>query len=316
MGLERLLNAESVAVIGASRMPTKRGYQAIKILLEEKFEGRIYPVNPKEKRILGLPCYPDVASIPDSVDIALVTTPASTVPAILDACGKKGIPGAVAIAGGFGETGSKGQELQEQLVEAARCNRVRLIGPNTSGMMNLKTNLNLVGLRNAPRGNIALLSQSGNMALSLITEAKIKSLRGFSYYVGVGNEADIKFHEYLEFFRNDPDTGAILMYVEGMREGREFLQQAYKTTCEKPVILLKSGRSATGKRSAGSHTGALAGISEVSSTAFRRAGIIVVENADELFPWRKRSLVYPPLKTTISQFLPTAAVMPPSLRIY
>ncbi len=296
MSLERILNAESVAVIGASRIPTKRGYQAIKILLEENFEGKIYPVNPKEKRILGLPCYPDVASIPDSVDIALVTTPASTVPAILDACGKKGIPGVVAIAGGFGETGTKGQELEAELVEAARRNQVRLIGPNTSGMMNLKTNLNLVGLRNAPRGNIALLSQSGNMALSLITEAKIKSLRGFSYYVGVGNEADIKFHEYLEFFRNDPDTGAILMYVEGMRKGREFLQQAYKATRRKPIILLKSGRSATGKRSAGSHTGAMAGISEVSNTAFRRAGIIVVENADELFPVAETLSSLPPIK--------------------
>ncbi len=296
MGLERVFNAESVAVIGASRMPTKRGYQAIKILLEENFEGKIYPVNPREKRILGLPCYPDVAAIPDSVDIALVTTPASTVPAILDACGKKGIPGAVAIAGGFSETGASGQALQEQLVKAARRNQVRLIGPNTSGMMNLKTNLNLVGLRNAPRGNIALLSQSGNMALSLITEAKIKSLRGFSYYVGVGNEADIRFHEYLGFFLDDPGTGAILMYVEGMRAGREFLQQAYKTTCRKPVILLKSGRSATGKRSAGSHTGAMAGMSEVASTAFRRAGIIVVENADELFPVTETLSSLPPIK--------------------
>lgn len=296
MSLERVFNAESVAVIGASRIPTKRGYQAIKILLEEKYEGRIFPVNPKEKRILGLPCYPDVASIPDSVDIALVTTPASTVPAILDACGKKGIPGVVAIAGGFGETGIKGQMLESQLVEVARRNHVRLIGPNTSGMMNLKNNLNLVGLRDAPRGNIALLSQSGNMALSIITEAKIKSLRGFSYYVGVGNEADIKFHEYLEFFQNDPDTGAILMYVEGMREGRAFLQQAYKTTSRKPVILLKGGRSITGKRSAGSHTGAMAGISEVSNTAFRRAGIIVVENADELFPVAETLSSLPPIR--------------------
>ena len=197
MTLDRIFNAESVAVVGASRTPTKRGYQAVKILLEEKFEGSIYPVNPKEKRILGIPCYPDVEAIPDPVDLALVTTPAATVPDILAACGRKGVPGVVAIAGGFGETGAKGLELETQLVECARSNKVRLIGPNTSGMMNLKTNLNLVGLKDAPRGNIALLSQSGNMALSLITEAKIKSQRGFSYYVGVGNEADIKFHEYL-----------------------------------------------------------------------------------------------------------------------
>ena len=161
----------------------------------------------------------------------------------------------------------------------AQKHNIRLIGPNTSGMINLHDKLNLVGLKDAPKGDIALLTQSGNMALTLITEAKIKSRKGFSYYVGVGNEADIKFHEYLEFFRHDPDTKAILMYVEGMRNGREFLQQAQKTTLEKPIILLKSGRSSTGKQSAGSHTGALAGMSEVAKTAFKRAGIIVIENS-------------------------------------
>jgi acetyltransferase len=296
MSLERIFNAESVAIIGASRNPTKRGYQAIKILLDEKFEGNIYPVNPKERRILGLTCYPEVDAIQGPVDLALVTTPATTLPFILDACGRKGIPGVVAIAGGFGETGASGQELEAKLTAAARRNKVRLIGPNTSGMMNLRTNLNLVGLRGAPRGNIALMSQSGNMALSLFTEAKIKSQRGFSHYVGVGNEADIKFHEYLDFFRQDPDTGAVIMYVEGMRQGREFLQQAYNTTSTKPVILLKSGRSATGKQSAGSHTGAMAGISEVATSAFERAGIIVVENADELFPVAETLSSLPPIK--------------------
>jgi acetyltransferase len=134
------------------------------------------------------------------------------------------------------------------------------------------------------------------MALTLITEAKIKSRKGFSYYVGVGNEADIKFHEYLEFFRQDPDTRAILMYVEGMRNGREFLQQAQKTTLEKPIVLLKSGRSATGKRSAGSHTGALAGISEVAKGAVKRAGIVVIENSDELFPAAEVLSSLPPIK--------------------
>jgi len=173
---------------------------------------------------------------------------------------------------------------------------IRLIGPNTSGMLNLHDHLNLVGLKDAPQGDIALLTQSGNMALTLITEAKIKSRKGFSYYVGVGNEADIKFHEYLEFFRQDPKTKAILMYVEGLRNGREFLQQAQKTTLEKPIILLKSGRSSTGKKSAGSHTGALAGISEVARSAFKRAGIVVIENSDELFPAAETLSNLPPIK--------------------
>jgi len=296
MSLDRILNAESVAIIGASKNETKRGYQTIRTLLEEKYEGKIYPVNPKEKSILGFKCYQSVADIAEPIDVALIATPAKTLPSVLEDCGKKGVNGAVVLAGGFGEMGSEGRKLEDDMLTVAKKYNIRLIGPNTSGMLNLKDNLNLVGLKDAPKGDIALLTQSGNMALTLITEAKIKSRKGFSYYVGVGNEADIKFHEYLEFFRQDPDTRAILMYVEGMRKGREFLQQAQKTTLEKPIILLKSGRSATGKRSAGSHTGALAGISEVAKGAFKRAGIVVIENSDELFPAAETLSSLPPIK--------------------
>ncbi|MBW2064018.1 MAG: acetate--CoA ligase family protein [Deltaproteobacteria bacterium] len=284
MGLDRILNAESVAIVGASKNETKRGYQAIKTLIDEGFEGLIYPVNPKEDKILGFKCYKRVADIQDPVDVALITTPAKTIPGVLEDCGKKGVPGAVIIAGGFGELGREGKRLENEIIEVARKYGIRVIGPNTSGIMNLKSGLNLVGLHDTPRGDIALLTQSGNMALTLITEAKLKSNKGISYYVGVGNEADIRFHEYLEFFRKDPDTKAILMYVEGMKDGRRFLQQAYRTTTEKPIVLLKGGRSSMGKKSAGSHTGALAGLSEVAKGAFQRAGIVVIDNSDELFP--------------------------------
>jgi len=294
--LEKVLNAQSVAVVGASKNETKRGYQTIRTLLEEKYEGEIYPVNPKETSILGFKCHKNVSGIEGFVDLALIATPARIVPSVLEDCGKKGVQGAVILAGGFGETGQDGRLLENEVVATARKHGIRLIGPNTSGMMNLKVGLNLVGMRDVPKGDIALLSQSGNMALTLITEARLKSKKGFSYYVGVGNEADIKFHEYLEFFRQDPATRVILMYVEGMRQGREFLEQAYKTTIEKPVVLLKSGRSATGKRSAGSHTGALAGMSEVATGAFQRAGIITVEKSDQLFPAAEALSNLPPIK--------------------
>jgi len=296
MGLEHILNARSVAVVGASKVPTKRGYQTIRTLLDERYEGAIYPVNPKEPSIMGLKCYTAVSEIPGEVDVALIATPARTVPAVLEDCGKKGVKGAIILATGFGETGAKGKSLEGEVLKVAGRHHIRLIGPNTSGMINLKDNLNLVGLKHSPKGDIALLTQSGNMALTLITEAKLQSRKGFTYYVGVGNEADIRFHEYLEFFSQDPDTRAILMYVEGMREGRKFLQQAYKTTETKPVILLKSGRSSTGKQSAGSHTGALAGMSEVAKGAFERAGIIVIENSDELFPAAESLSSLPPIK--------------------
>jgi acetyltransferase len=296
MSLENIMNAETIAVIGASRNETKRGYQAIRTLLDEKYEGTVYPVNPKERRILGLKCYATVHDIEGPVDLALITTPAKSIPAMLEDCGRKGVKGAVVIAGGFGETGLQGKAMEEEILDVARKYNIRVIGPNTSGLMSLTKNLNLVGLKDVPRGNIALLSQSGNMALTLITEAKLRSLKGFSHYVGVGNEADVKFHEYLAFFQENPETRAILMYVEGMKEGRKFLQQAYKTTLTKPIILLKSGRSSTGRQSAGSHTGALAGMSEVARTAFQRAGIIVIENSDELFPCAETLSSLPPVR--------------------
>ncbi len=294
--LEKVINASSVAIVGASKDETKRGYQTIRTLLDEKYEGGIYPVNPKETTILGLRCYPSVSAIPEPVDMALIATPARTIQTVLEDCGQKGVHGAVILANGFGEVGAEGKQLEEALVATARKNGIRIIGPNTSGMINMHLGLNLVGLQDSPKGDIGLLSQSGNMALTLITEAKLKSKKGFSAYIGVGNEADIKFHEYLEFFSSDPNTKAILMYVEGMQKGREFLQQAYKTTLEKPIILLKSGRSSTGKKSAGSHTGALAGISEVAKGAFMRAGITVIENSNELFPAAETLSSLPPMK--------------------
>ncbi|MFO7750269.1 MAG: acetate--CoA ligase family protein [Desulfobacteraceae bacterium] len=295
--LDKVLNARSVAIVGASKNPTKRGYQAIKTLQEEGYEGRIFPVNPKERSILGLPCYTSIADIEQEVDLALITTPAKTIPKILHTCGAKGVAGAVIVAGGFRELGNEGKALEEQMVETARKEKVRLIGPNTSGMINMKSNMNLAGIKNAPKGDIALLCQSGNMALTLITEAMIRKHEGFTYYVGVGNESDIKFHEYLEFLRNDEETKSILMYVEGMSEGRKFLQEAHKTSRQKPIVLLKSGRSATGKKSAGSHTGSLAGMSQVAKAAYERAGIIVIENSDELFPVAETLSSQPSIKT-------------------
>jgi acyl-CoA synthetase (NDP forming) len=295
MGLERILDARSVAVVGASRDERKRGHQAVRALLDSRFDGDIYPVNPHEERILGLHCQPSVDAIPGPVDLALITTRADTVPGVLEACGKRGVAGAVIVGGGFGELGGEGRRLQERIVQIARHHGLRLVGPNTSGLINVHSGLNLVGLPNVPRGDIALVSQSGNMGLHLITEASIKSQKGFSYYVGVGNEADIRFHEYVDFLTEDPKTRVIVVYVEGLSDGRAFLQQAYRTTLKKPIVLLKGGRSATGSRSVGSHTGALAGISEVSRTAFTRAGIITLESSDELLPAAEALSSLPPM---------------------
>jgi acetate---CoA ligase (ADP-forming) len=300
MSLQRLFDARSVAVVGASKTPTKRGYQAIRTLLDERYQGAIHPVNPGEDEILGLRCYPSVAAIEGPVDVALITTPARTLPAVLRDCGAKGVAAAVIIAGGFGEMGPEGRVLEEQVAAAAAQAGVRFVGPNTSGMINVHRHMNLVGMPGVPAGDIALLSQSGNMALALITEARTRGQQGFRYYVGVGNEADLRFHEYLEFLRDDDGTRAILMYVEGMRDGRGFLRVAGSTAQRKPIVMLKSGRSETGRHSAGSHSGALAGMAAVARTAFREAGVVVVEDSDELLPAAEALASQPPLRGGIA----------------
>ena len=284
MSLDRLFNARSVAVIGASLDETKRGFQAIRTLKNSGYKGEIYPVNPKLDEVLGLTCYPSVADIPGPVDAALITTPARTIPSLLKACGEKGVAGAVVVAAGFGEAGPGGAALEKEMVAAARQAGVRVVGPNTNGLINFRTGLNLVGMGGVPVGDFALLTQSGNMALHLITDAVHRTKEGFCHYVGLGNEAEIKFHEYLDYLAHDPAAKAVVMYAEGFSRGREFLQAAYEASFIKPVVILKSGRSEIGRRSAGSHTGALAGSAAVSAAALKNAGVIALDNPDELFP--------------------------------
>ena len=280
--IERIMDPDAVAIVGASTDETKRGYQAIETLQDGGYEGEIYPVNPSAEEIRGLDVYSTVSAIPGQVDLALIVTPAKIVPQILEDCGETDLAGAVVIAVGFGEAGDDGQALEDEVVSLARERDIRLIGPNTSGMINIHQGLNLVGADTVPKGNLALLCQSGNMAISLFAEAATRDGVGFSHYVGVGNEADLQFHEYLPFLDADPNTDAIVCYVEGMSDGRAFLQKAREVTSETPIIVLKSGRSDVGKRSASSHTGSLAGDAKVTDAVLEQAGVVNVDRSDEL----------------------------------
>ncbi|MFC6734006.1 acetate--CoA ligase family protein [Haladaptatus sp. DYSN1] len=280
--IDRILNPQSVAVVGASTDETKRGYQAIETLQQGGYEGDIYPVNPSAEEIRSLPVFETVSAIPARVDLALIVTPAHIVPTVLEDCAETDLAGAVVIAVGFGESGEDGEALESEIVSLAREHDIRLIGPNTSGMINVHQGLNLVGTDVVPEGSLALLCQSGNMAISLFTEAASRDGVGYSHYVGVGNEADLKFHEYLDFLNADAKTDAIVCYVEGLSDGRAFLEAAHKVTRETPIVALKSGRSAVGKQSASSHTGSLAGNSAVADAVFEQAGVLSVERSDEL----------------------------------
>ena len=282
--LSRTLAPRSIAIVGASQDSAKRGNMAIRYLQQNGFAGAVYPIHPREREILGLACYPSIEALPEAPDLALVCTPAHTLPELMERCGRRGVAGAVVLASGFSESGEAGWALEQAMVAAARAQGVRIVGPNTSGIFNAHCGANLVGYRHLQAGDLGLLSQSGNMALSLVTEAQALPGLGFSTYIGVGNEADVQFHEYLDYFAADPHTRAVVGYVEGLKQGGEFLRSATRVSQQKPIVLYKSGRSAVGQQSARSHTGALAGSYALARGVMRQAGVVLVERADELLP--------------------------------
>ncbi|MEO8839266.1 MAG: acetate--CoA ligase family protein, partial [Herbaspirillum sp.] len=293
--LNSFMYPKSIAIIGASKDTAKRGFRAIQTLLDDQFVGDIYPVNPREHEILGLPCYPSLSEIPGNVDLVVICTPARTLPALMVSCGEKCVKGAVVLAGGFAESGEAGKRLQSEMVIAAQNVGVRIVGPNTSGIFNTFANCNIVGYSNLKRGGIALLSQSGNMALSLVTEGEANGNVGFSSYIGLGNEADIQFDECVDYCGEDQNTQVVIAYVEGLSHGRAFLDAVSRTSSRKPVVVYKSGRTRAGQKSAKSHTGALAGAYAVSDGALRQAGAVLVQNSDHILPVAEALSLLPPL---------------------
>lgn len=293
--VERILDPETIAIVGASDNPNKRGYQAIETLQAGEFDGRIYPINPSTDEIRGLPVRASIADVPEAIDVALVVVPRSIVPSVLEDCADVDVGGAVVVAVGFGETGEAGAQLEERILSLARENDVRIVGPNTSGLINVHTGANLVGADGVPAGNLALLCQSGNLAIALFSEAAGRAGVGFSQYVGVGNEADLQFHEYLPYLEQEERTDAIVCYVEGLSDGRAFLEAARKTVEDTPIIVCKSGRSTVGKRSASSHTASLAGDAAIADAAFKQAGVVSVERSDELLATANALSSLPPM---------------------
>lgn len=280
--LDRIFSPASIAVVGASADPTKRGHQIVRALDESGFAGSVFPVNPRGGELLGLDVVPSVEDLPEGVDLAALCTPARAAPDLVRACGARGIAAAVVLAVGFGESGEAGRELETRLSQAAREAGVRVIGPNTSGLLNLERGVNLVGARGVRVGGLAVLVQSGNMALALMTEVTERSWDGISIYLGVGNEVDLGFAEALEYLEEHEPTKAVLAYVEGLRDAGRFLSVAARVSRSKPVVLLKSGRTARGSEAALSHTGAVSGPYERLRAALRQAGVVELTRADEL----------------------------------
>ncbi|MCK4314842.1 MAG: CoA-binding protein, partial [Anaerolineae bacterium] len=285
---------QSVAVVGASRDPEKLGYAVLANLNEGGYPGRLYPVNPKAKKILGLKAYPSVLDIPDPVDLAVVVIPYHFVPAVLEQCGQKGISAVVVISAGFREAGREGLEREMELVEIARKYHLRLIGPNCLGVIDTGTPLNATFAAGMPPGGpIAFMSQSGALGTAVLDMAMAGRI-GFSKFASLGNKADVSEIDLLETWSDDPASRVILIYVEGLPDGQKFIQVARKVTRHKPVVAIKSGVTASGSRAVSSHTGSLAGSEAAYKAAFRQAGVIRATSMEALFDYA-RAFAYQPL---------------------
>jgi acetate---CoA ligase (ADP-forming) len=280
----RLLDPQSIAIIGASTDPNKRGHQAIRALRDSGYSGPIHPVNPRATEILGLKVTQMICDLPYGIDVALIALPGHAVPETLRQCADAGIATAVVLANGFREIGDSGAALDRQLRKVVAATGLRVLGPNTSGMLNVETGANLVGLQNVPPGPISVITQSGNMLLSLVNDIRRLGSPGINAFVGLGNQADVRYDECLTELAAQPSTRAIAIHTEGFVDGRAFLTAAAQVTAHKPVVLLRGGRSAIGQRTSLSHTGSVAGSDEVTAAVLRQAGIELVERSDELAP--------------------------------
>lgn len=283
MNLKDFFTPKSVAIIGASAHPEKIGFAIVKNVLDGRFGGKIYPINPDCDNLLGLKCYPSVSAVSGNIDMAIVAVPAAVVGTVLTECGKKKIKYAIIISAGFAEAGPEGVKRQAQLKKIAELYGIRILGPNCLGVIDPIHRLNASFATNMPeKRNIAVVSQSGATCTAILDWANGNGI-GFSHFVSLGNKTDLNENDFLDYYASDPDTKVVIGYLESISDPENFLEIARRVTKKKPLILLKAGRSNRGGRAASSHTGAMACDDDVVETAFREAGIIRAETLEDLF---------------------------------
>ncbi len=277
-----LFNPKSIAVVGATEGMLKWGSNVLTNILDGGFSGPVYPVSSSRDMVYGLKAYKTLKEIPEPVDLVYVATPASTVLNVLHECVEKEIHNVVIITSGFSEAGGDGVRLEKDLADYAQKHDINIVGPNTMGMSNINCGLNGTGAHPRPKpGRISIIAQSGNVGNQIMLWAEIEGF-GISKFVGSGNEAVIKVEDYLEYFNNDSETSVILIYLEGVDDGRKFIDIAKNTSLKKPVIALKAGRTEGGSRAAQSHTGALAGSFQIFESVMKQTGIMIAMNPTEL----------------------------------
>jgi acyl-CoA synthetase (NDP forming) len=280
--LDSIFKPSSVAIIGAGGDFAKWGGRLFIRLLESKFKGAVYPVNPKHSEILGVKAYASLADIDGSVDLAVLCLPAAKIPGLMAECAKKGVKGAVIITADFAETGQTGKDLEQEIVRIARQGGIRFIGPNCMGIWSSAVGLNLALPITPISGQLAFVSQSGSYGITLSRIADEKGY-GLSKFISFGNQADLLVSEYLEYLARDPDTKVIALYLEGLKDGREFFETARRVTRIKPILIFKGGSSPQGARATVSHTASIAGEDRIFDAMCRQAGIIRVTEVEHMF---------------------------------
>lgn len=281
--LDNFFNPKSIAVIGASRIPGKVGYDILKNLIQYGYQGAVYPINPEASEILGLKAYPSILDVPDEIGLAVVVVPPKRVIEVIGQCGQRRIGAAVIITAGFRESGSEGTKLEDELVKKAKESGVKFIGPNCLGMIDTHSRINASFFAGMPNtGNIGFFSQSGALGIAVLDLALAEDI-GFSKFISMGNKADISDEEIMQALAEDDNTKVILGYIEGVKDGRKFVETATQVSKKKPLIILKSGITSSGVKAASSHTGALAGRETSFDAAFKQSGVIRVHTVGELF---------------------------------
>jgi acyl-CoA synthetase (NDP forming) len=310
-GLHNFFEPKSVAIIGASATPGKLGYIAVNNLLRIGYRGKIYPVNPKGGEMLGLKVFKNVKDIPEIVDVALVLIPAAFVVDTMKELAEKGVKSVVIVTGGFSEVDEKGAKMEEEIVRVAKGAGIRIMGPNTTGVISFPANFTTTFLNvdKLKVGGASYVAQTGNFGSITLLWILSRENFGISRVIGLGNKCDIDDADAIEYLGEDPCTKSIGMYIEGLKDGRRFIEVAKKVVRSKPVMVLKSGRTKAGARAAASHTASIAADDDIVDSALKQAGVIRVNNYGDLVSFAKAfNFQPPPLNNRIGAITPSGGL--------
>ncbi len=283
--LKSFFTPASIALVGASKRTEKLGYRILKNLIDGGFKGSIYPVNPSAEDILNLKTYKNISDIPETPELVIIVIPAKYVAEVAEECGKKGVKGLIVISAGFKEAGEKGRQKEEELKKIAKKYGMRMIGPNCLGVIDAVNNLNAsFAFEIPPKGKISFITQSGALGTAILDWASKEDV-GLSKFVSFGNMADVSETDLIEEFGEDPETKVILLYLEGLENGRRFIEKVRAVAAKKPIIMVKAGKSSAGSKAVSSHTGSLAGSDNAYSAALKQSGVIRADSVEELFDY-------------------------------